>query len=501
VTTASAVYLSVVCYFNQVPLAYADSFSATEDTPLTITAPGVLANDVDDYAVTPIVDSLSAALVDNSNVHGTLTLNGDGSFSYSPTPDYNGPATFTYNAYDGEFYSNTVTVTITVAATNDAPVSYGDTYTTFEDTTLTTDLGNGVLFNDIDIDSLTLTAVLGTGPSYASAFTLNSDGTFTYAPSANYNGPDSFTYRAYDGGLYSGLATVTITVNPVNDKPVANPQTGLTVIQEYSLDITLAGVDPIDGASIVSYTIQSAPAHGELWAGGSKITTYPAVLTSGNIQYKATGISGIDTFTFTVTDNGIPMPGVESDPATISLTVIGLHSTLLKHGWNLVSNPCNVAINKADLIVNYAGANHAWSEAIPGVVMDTIYGWDRTSQVYTTATTLQPGEAYWIWAFSDCQLRFASNVDWSGTVTPLKYRWNMMGVPTDAIVNPTILHIQVGAGLPVTWTDAVSTYHYILGYIYGWDRTTQQYVLPDPSQFSPGEGYWMYAYVDCTLQQ
>jgi VCBS repeat-containing protein len=100
---------------NRAPSAAADAYSTNEDTPLTVAAPGVLGNDTD-----PDGDTLTAALVSGPS-HGTLTLNPDGSFTYTPAADYNGPDSFTYKATDGSLDSNTATVSITVNPVNDAP--------------------------------------------------------------------------------------------------------------------------------------------------------------------------------------------------------------------------------------------------------------------------------------------------------------------------------------------------------------------------------------------
>ena len=110
-------------------------------------------------------------------------------------------------------------MTITVTAVNDAPVAADDAYSTAEDTALTV-AAPGVLGNDTDPDGDPLTAVLVSGPSHGT-LTLNADGSFTYTPAANFNGTDSFTYRASDGTADSNLATVTITVTAVNDAPAA----------------------------------------------------------------------------------------------------------------------------------------------------------------------------------------------------------------------------------------------------------------------------------------
>src|SRR6185295_3376035 len=98
--------------------------------PLSITAPGVLGNDTDTEN-----DSLTAVLVTDVS-SGTLSLDSDGGFTYTPDADFNGVDSFTYKANDGFLDSNVVVVTITVDAVNDAPVALADSYTTDEDTPL-----------------------------------------------------------------------------------------------------------------------------------------------------------------------------------------------------------------------------------------------------------------------------------------------------------------------------------------------------------------------------
>src|SRR5207302_693485 len=130
---------------NDAPVAVADSYSTNEDTALTVAAAGVLANDTD-------VDgaALTAVLVASTS-HGALTLNANGSFSYTPTAHYDARPIFTYKANDGAADSNVVTVAITVTAVNDAPVAVADSYSTNEDTALTV-AAPGVLGNDTDVD-------------------------------------------------------------------------------------------------------------------------------------------------------------------------------------------------------------------------------------------------------------------------------------------------------------------------------------------------------------
>ena len=95
-------------------------------------------------------------------------------------------------------------MTITVTAVNDAPIAADDAYSTSPRTRALTVAAPGVLANDTDVDGDPLTAVLVTGPSHGT-LTLNANGSFTYTPDANFNGTDSFTYRANDGTPTSNI--------------------------------------------------------------------------------------------------------------------------------------------------------------------------------------------------------------------------------------------------------------------------------------------------------
>jgi len=218
---------------NDAPVATNDNYITNEDTPLALAAPGVLGNDSD-----PENATLTALIVSNP-AHGTVTLNADGSFSYTPAANYNGADSFTYMANDGTGDSNVATVSLTVNAVNDAPVATNDSYSTNEDTVLTV-AAPGVLGNDSDVEGSALTASVVIGPNHGTT-TLNTDGSFTYTPALNYSGPDSFTYKVTDGALNSNIATVNLSVTPVEDIP------------SYAVDNTDNGysqiviIDPLTG--------------------------------------------------------------------------------------------------------------------------------------------------------------------------------------------------------------------------------------------------------------
>src|SRR5204863_4648071 len=128
---------------------------------------------------------------------GTLTLNANGSFTFTPTLNFNGPATFTYKANDGTADSNTATVTITVTPDNDPQAASNDSYGVTAGATLTV-AAPGVLGNDSDVEGSPLTAAAITGPSKGT-LTLNANGSFAYGSNAGASGTDTFTYKANDG--------------------------------------------------------------------------------------------------------------------------------------------------------------------------------------------------------------------------------------------------------------------------------------------------------------
>lgn len=226
---------------NDVPIALNDAYSINEDTILNVTAPGILSNDQDVDG-----DPLSVLLVNNVG-HGTLTLNSNGSFTYTPASDYFGSDSFTYRAYDGIAYSPIATVMLTVNPINDAPVAINDSG--YRANILGINVAApGVLVNDSDKDGDLLVVRLGSGPLHG-VLTLNSNGGFIYIPNANYRGTDSFTYQAYDGKAYSADATVTIEVDSVRPQPpdwilpVGNNSTYLMREDTAILEVTTFDTD------------------------------------------------------------------------------------------------------------------------------------------------------------------------------------------------------------------------------------------------------------------
>ena len=205
VGTTSSNLATVTITVRPRPTAGPDSYSTTQDTPLAVTAPsGVLANDTSGSG-----GPLTARLA-GGPTHGTVSLNADGSFTYSPAAGYSGPDAFTYTANDGGLDSLPATVTLTVTPKPPPPTANPDAYSTGQDTPLTVTAPTGVLANDAGGQRRGTDRRLVGGPAHGT-LTLNPDGSFTYNPTAGYNGPDAFTYAATNSAG-SAQATVALTV-------------------------------------------------------------------------------------------------------------------------------------------------------------------------------------------------------------------------------------------------------------------------------------------------
>jgi VCBS repeat-containing protein len=302
-TVNSAITATVsitVAPVNDAPVANGDSATTSENTPVWI---DVLANDTD------VDGSLDTTSVTVTTAASNGTTNVDpvtGEITYTPNASYVGGDSFVYQVCDTgtPVLCDTATVTMTVTVTNDPPVANDDGYTTDEDTLLTVS-APGVLGNDTDGDGDPLTAVLETGSSNGS-LTFNTEGSFSYTPDADFNGTDTFTYRANDGLVDSNVATVTITVNAVNDGPVAEDQS-VSTDEDVAVGITLTASD-VEGDPL-TYSIVVGPSNGALSG------------TPPNVTYTPDGdYNGSDSFTFQANDGS-----ADSNVATVSITVAAVN--------------------------------------------------------------------------------------------------------------------------------------------------------------------------------
>jgi len=195
---------------NDAPVAVDDAYTVAEKETLTISAPGVLENDSDVDG-----DTLSAILVDDVT-SGTLTLNADGSFVYTPNDYFNGTDSFTYKAKDAVLESELAVVTITVTPVNDWPIANDDFYETMTGVLLDV-AAPGVLENDVLLDPNEEVSIQILDAPQHGSLSMNDDGSFTYTPDAGFMGTDTFRYQVNSvqvNAEWSDDALVTIVVKP-----------------------------------------------------------------------------------------------------------------------------------------------------------------------------------------------------------------------------------------------------------------------------------------------
>jgi large repetitive protein len=294
---------------NDAPTTSNATYSAQEDGSI---GGRIQASDVDG-------DTLTFGLTPNgSPAHGTVTFNPDGTFNYVPNPNYNGSDAFTYTVADGKGGTTTGTVTINVAAVNDAPTTSGGTATGSEDTAIAGQLAG----NDADGDALTFGLAANGGPAHGTV-TINPNGSYTYTPAANFNGTDSFTYQVSDGKGGTTLGTITVGVNPVNDAPTTSSAT-VAGQEDGSIAGQVTGQD-VDGDAL-TFALDGAPANGA-------VTFNP----DGTFSYvPAPNFNGTDSFTYSVSDgNGgtttgtvsVNVAAVNDAPTTANSSVTGTEDT------------------------------------------------------------------------------------------------------------------------------------------------------------------------------
>src|SRR6185295_12390718 len=255
-----------------------DSDSTSEDMAVTT---NVLAND-------SFEDAGAAVTGVTPGAHGSVVNNGDGTVTYTPDADYNGSDSYTYTVTAGGV-TETATVNVTINAVADIA---DDSDSTNEDTAVTTN----VLANDTFEGSPSVTAV--TQGAHGSVLN-NGDGTVTYTPNADYNGPDSYTYTVTSGGV-TETTTVTVTVSPVADIVADSATTN----EDTAVTTNVLANDTFEdaGAAVTSMT---QGAHGSVVNNGDGTVTY-----TPNADY-----NGSDSYTYTVTSGGV------TETATVNVTV------------------------------------------------------------------------------------------------------------------------------------------------------------------------------------
>ncbi|MSU59879.1 MAG: tandem-95 repeat protein [Pedosphaera sp.] len=251
---------------NHVPFAMGSSATVNEDETLYLFLFGSDQDPTDPlkaFIVTPPTHGMLGPLVQAFSRNGLVAT-----VDYTPAPDYNGPDSFSFKINDGLVDSPTVPINIVVLPVNDPPVALSQSVALDEDTTVAITLGA----SDVDGDSLAF--AMG---SPAHGTITGAPPNMIYRPNTNYFGPDSFTFVASDGQTNSNLATVSITVRPVNDAPFAKFTVGpLTAFPDFTNQIILAPLGSnaavvLDGSA--SFDVENDPLQFFWWEGTNHFAT------------------------------------------------------------------------------------------------------------------------------------------------------------------------------------------------------------------------------------
>ncbi|MCG3205570.1 MAG: hypothetical protein KCHDKBKB_02292 [Elusimicrobia bacterium] len=300
----------ITVVINSPPAAQPLSLSVNEDEARDLFLSG---NDVDG-------DPLTFSIV-RQPLQGTLNVAAPHSTSqrrYTPQVNYNGPDSFTFQVYDGFSYSAEATVSIAVAPVNDAPVAVSQNLSGVEDA--------DILFNlqGSDVDGDILSYVIVTPPVHGTL--VGNPPALKYQPHANYNGSDGFVFKAKDATLFSPSAAVSITVTPVNDKPIAYDQI-VGTYEDSAVNFDLAGMD-IEGSPL-SFIIVTQPSKGTINRSGASCFYMPGLNQNGT-----------DSFRFKVSDGS-----KFSEEATVTINIQALNDAPVATSIPPVATPEDTAVS------------------------------------------------------------------------------------------------------------------------------------------------------------
>ncbi len=286
---------------NDAPTGTTLVVAANEETATPIDISGNV-SDVDGTV------DLTTTTVTSGPANGSLTNNGDGTFTYTGNTDFVGTDSFTYTVEDNDGQiSSDITIIINVSNTNDAPVAVNDAITTDEDTPFSSTIDLDA--NDTDVDGDPLSVMAGTfTTAQGGTIVIAADGSYTYTPATNFNGTDSIDYTVTDGSL-TDVGTLTMTVTPVVDLSAVDDS--FSTAEDTALVDSVATNDSTTSGGSLSYVVDSDVSNGTLVLNNDGSFTY----TPG------ADFNGADSFSYTVSDAA----SHESRTQSVTLTVTAVN--------------------------------------------------------------------------------------------------------------------------------------------------------------------------------
>jgi len=340
VNSAPATVSITIKSVNDPPVAKSQAVSTQEDTPITITLVG---SDIDNTDITYKVTS--------NPTKGILEGKAP-ELKYTPNPDFFGDDSFDFTVSDGFIESNSTTVKITVSSINDPPTANPQSVVTDEDNAI------DILLAGADVESDPLTFKITKNPVNGS--TSGNPPNVKYKPNPDFSGTDSFTFVANDGKADSQTATITITINEINDPPTVKAVSVKTE-EDTPVKITLTGSDP-EGENL-TFRVTQQPSHGALAGTPPELTYTPQPNFNGNDSFtfvasdgKADG--GTETVSIAVnTSNDPPVASPQSittdEDTIVKITLTGIDPDSDKLSFKVIKNPLNGVLSGTPPDVTY----------------------------------------------------------------------------------------------------------------------------------------------------
>ena len=329
---------------NEPPVAKPEYITVQEDMPASIT---LMASDLNG-------DRLTYHIVTGPS-HGKLSSTLP-EITYTPESNYNGKDSFSFMVNDGTVDSNTASISLSVEAVNDPPISNHQSAMTRVDRSVFITLTG----SDVDSDKLKYAiAMQPENGSLSFGSDFDTSGKLTYTPNAKFTGKDSFTFKLNDGDMDSSPATVTLNMTP-NHAPMADLQS-VTTAEDTPAVINLSGSDP-DGDTVV-YSVVKAPSHGSLSGTAPNLTYSPNKDFSGpdSFTFKVndgTADSALTTLAIAVTPandppvaNKIEITAMEDMPTPVLLAGIDPDGDLLT--YSIVTQPSNGSLSGTEPNMSY----------------------------------------------------------------------------------------------------------------------------------------------------
>jgi len=325
---------------NTPPVAMPQILAMDEDTSLSVTLGGSDAEG----------DSLTFS-VTQGPVHGTLSGTAP-ALIYTPASDFNSTDSFLFVANDGKVNSNPAAISLTINPVNDTPLAIPQTLTLEEDIATT------ITLTGSDIDGETLTFSVVTQPAHG--ILTGTAPELTYTPELDFSGEDNFTFLVNDGTTDSLPALVNLTINEVNDAPLADEQQIITT-EDMAVGVILTGSDPEEDA--LAFLISEQPLHGVL-NGIAPILTYTPELN----------FNGADSFVFVVNDGQ-----VSSTPAVVEISISAINDAPVANAQSIATQqdtPVAIALSGFDVdgdLLSFSVIEEPLNGALSGTAPDLVY--------------------------------------------------------------------------------------------------------------------------------